>query len=46
MLVEAGCFDEAEDILKKVDSLSPEDYSFPRNNLVELKKRRNKQKVS
>jgi tetratricopeptide (TPR) repeat protein len=40
-LLEAGRFVEAEEILKKSISLAPPDYEFPRNNMSELKKKRN-----
>ncbi len=43
-LFEAGKFDEAELVLEKSIVLAPEDYEFPRNNLVELRKRRKKEK--
>jgi Flp pilus assembly protein TadD len=39
-LLETGQLDEAEEILERSISLAPPDYEFPRNNLNELKERR------
>jgi len=41
-LLEAGKLDEAEEVLQKSISLAPPDYNFPRNNLDELKERKEK----
>lgn len=40
-LLEAGEFEEAEEVLKRSISLAPSDYEFPKNNLRELKERKN-----
>jgi Flp pilus assembly protein TadD len=45
-LFEAGKFDEAEKMLEKSISLAPPDYEFPRNNLVELQKRRAEEEIT
>jgi len=45
-LFEAGRFDEAKAILEKSISLAPPDYEFPRNNLVELEKRRAEEEIT
>ncbi|MEA2039848.1 MAG: tetratricopeptide repeat protein [Thermodesulfobacteriota bacterium] len=42
-LFEAGKFDEAEEVLQRSISLAPSDYEFPRNNLSELREKRNRQ---
>jgi|GEM_PF-794967 len=39
-LLEAGEFDEAEEVFQKSIALSPPDYEFPRNNLSDLKEKR------
>ena len=44
-LLEAGKFDEAEEVLQRSISLAPPDYEFPRNNLSELKEKREQQSV-
>ncbi len=41
-LLEAGKFDEAEEVLKRSISLAPSDYEFPYNNLSELTERKNR----
>ena len=41
-LLEAGKFDEAEEVLKRSISLAPPDYEFPQNNLIELIERKNR----
>ena len=40
-LLEARKFDEAEKVLQRSISLAPPDYEFSRNNLIELKEKRN-----
>jgi len=45
-LLEARKFDEAEEVLQRSISLSPPDYEFPRNNLRELKEKKEGQKVT
>ena len=42
-LLEAGKLEEAEEALKRSISLAPPDYEFPRNNLSELREKRNRQ---
>ena len=42
-LFEAGKFDEAEKLLQRSISLAPPDYEFSRNNLSELREKRNRQ---
>ena len=42
-LFEAGKFEEAEKLLKRSISLAPPDYEFSRNNLSELREKRNRQ---
>ena len=42
-LFEAGKFDEAEEVLQRSISLAPPDYEFSRNNLSELREKRNRQ---
>jgi len=45
-LFETGKFDEAEKFLQRSISLAPPDYEFPRNNLSELREKRNRQMVT
>ncbi|MBC8460369.1 MAG: tetratricopeptide repeat protein [Deltaproteobacteria bacterium] len=45
-LFEAGKLDEAEEVLQRSISLAPPDYEFPRNNLSELREKRNRQMVT
>ena len=42
-LLEAGKLDEAEEVLQRSISLAPPDYEFPRNNLSELREKKNRQ---
>jgi len=42
-LFEAGKLDEAEEVLQRSISLAPADYEFPRNNLSELREKRNRE---
>jgi Flp pilus assembly protein TadD len=42
-LLEAGKFDEAEEVLQRSISLAPAEYQFPHNNLSELTKKRKRQ---
>jgi len=45
-LFEAGKLDEAEEVLQRSISLAPPDYEFPRNNLSELREKRNREMVT
>ncbi|MBW2266614.1 MAG: hypothetical protein JRF28_10740 [Deltaproteobacteria bacterium] len=45
-LLEAGKLDEAEEVLQRSISLAPPEYEFSRNNLIELRERRNRQIVT
>ena len=45
-LFEAGKLDEAEKLLQRSVSLAPPDYEFPRNNLSELREKKNRQMVT
>ena len=44
-MLEAGEFDEAEEIFQRSIALAPPDYEYPRNNLDLLKEKRKEVEV-